>query len=177
MNRVTLCHRLPSPGALAVLAGLVAGVTALGGCTTAGGFAGAAAGIATGTFTSNPAIGLGIGVAVQASTDAAIARYSRGRHQFEQDNIAAVVGPLEVGERRQWEVRHTIPIGNERGEAMVTRLIENPLTTCKEIAFTVVDGEGEKQKITAFTSAVCASGGGWKWASAEPAVTRWGSLQ
>jgi hypothetical protein len=66
---------------------------------------------------------------------------------------------------------------DEVGEVRVLRVIETPLTLCKEIAFSVIDREAANPKHTWFTASACREGDRWKWAAAEPAVERWGSLQ
>src|ERR1700744_4141720 len=64
--------RLLAASALCVGASLLAS-----GCASIGAASGAAAGVASGIVTSNPAVALGVGVAVQAATDEVVARYMR----------------------------------------------------------------------------------------------------
>ena len=78
-----------------------------------------------------------------------------------------------MGEFRPWRIRHTIPIGNARGELAVVREYATPLATCREVVFTVEDGN----RPAVFTTSLCQRAAGWKWAAAEPAVDRWGFLQ
>jgi hypothetical protein len=169
------CTRRPlrAIGLLTALAALAA----LGGCNTIGGFAGAAAAVSTGAVTANPAIGIGVGVAVQAGTDAGIKYATRKWQQAEQDAIAAEVGGMAVGETRPWAIKHSIPYGNEQGEVQVTEVIKTPLTDCKGMLFSVVAGKGDKQTRAWYASTACRQGNHWKWAVAEPAVPRWGNLQ
>jgi len=152
----------------------------LAGCSTVGGLAGTVAGITTGSFTSNPAIGIAVSVSVKAVTDAQVKRLLRSLQQDEQDEIAALAGAMTPGEIRQWQIRHVIPYGNNEGEMQVTRVIDTPLASCKEVMFTVAE-----RKATApsgdvprswFSANVCRQDSRWKWAIAEPAVERWGSL-
>jgi hypothetical protein len=150
---------------------------ALSGCNSIGGFAGAAAGVASGAVTSNPAVGYAIGIGVQAATDAATKYVFRNWQKAEQDEIAAVVGNLEVGQSRRWAIVHPISYGNEQGEVRVTRLIDTPLALCKEVMLSVDTGEGAQLKRAWYTASACRSDDVWKWAVAEPAVERWGSLQ
>jgi hypothetical protein len=150
---------------------------AVSGCASIGAASGAVAGVATGAVTANPAIGFGVGIAVQAATDEAVNRYMRGMHREQQDAIASLVGQLPVGESRPWRVKHTLPIENGHGEVRVTRVFDTALASCKEFAFSVVDGDKPDSKVDWFTAAACRQDTGWKWASAEPAVERWGTLQ
>lgn len=150
---------------------------ALSGCASIGAASGAVAGVATGAVTANPAVGIGVGIAVQAATDEAVNRYMRTMHREQQDAIAALVGDMPVGASEPWRVQHTLPIENGHGEVRVTRAFDTALVSCKEFAFSVVDGDKPDSKVDWFTASACRQGAGWKWASAEPAVERWGTLQ
>lgn len=147
------------------------------GCASIGAASGAVAGIATGAVTANPAVGIGVGIAVQSATDEAVNRYMRAMHRDQQDAIAALVGQTPVGAAQPWRVEHTLPIENGHGEVRVTREIDSALATCKEFAFSFVDGNKPDSKVYWFTASACKQGAQWKWASAEPAVERWGTLQ
>ncbi|NML32957.1 hypothetical protein HHL14_19225 [Paraburkholderia sp. G-4-1-8] len=164
--------RLLAAGALCVGASLLTS-----GCSSIGAASGAAAGVASGIVTSNPAVALGVGVAVQAATDEAIARYMRSMHKDQQDLMAALAGTMAVGETKPWSVKHTLPIENGHGEIRVTRAVSSSLVLCKEFVFSVKDGDGPDAPVRWFTAAACQQDKGWKWATAEPAVARWGSLQ
>ena len=59
------------------------------------------------------------------------------------------------------------------GDPEAVREFATPLTTCREIVFTVVDGD-ERDILT---TTLCRQQDGWRWAAAEPAVDRWGFLQ
>lgn len=159
-----------SIAALAVLA-------VISGCKAIGEITGVAAGLAAGTATGSPAAGFAIGIATNAGVDELVKWIGRSRQGAEQDAIAAVAGEMAVGEARPWRIRHTIPIGNEHGELRVVRVIANPLTTCKEVVFSVDEGRAAARERKLFTTAVCRQGSRWKWAAAEPAVQRWGYLQ
>lgn len=156
---------------------LLAAVMTLSGCNSIGGFAGAAAGVASGAVTSNPAVGYAIGIGVQAATDATAKYVFRNWQKAEQDEIAAIVGQLDVGQARNWAIVHQISYGNEHGEVRVTRLIDTPLAVCKEVLLSVDTGAGAALKRAWYTASACRSDDIWKWAVAEPAVERWGSLQ
>jgi hypothetical protein len=162
-----------------ILAALVcAGAgAALSGCASIGAASGAVAGVATGAVTANPAVGIGVGIAVQSATDEAVNRYMKNMHRDQQDAIATLVGTMPVGASQPWRVKHRLPIENGHGEVRVTRAFDTALADCKEFAFSVVDGDKPDAKVDWFTASACRQGAVWKWASAEPAVERWGTLQ
>jgi len=155
----------------------LAALSALAGCKAIPPIAGLAGGAAAGGATANPAVGFAVGVATDAAVDAGLRYYGRSRQHAEQDAIAAVAGPLPPGGWGLWRIRHTIPIGNEHGELEVVRLIDNPLAPCKEIVFSVTAGQGTKAARAWYTADICREADNWHWASAEPAVPRWGFLQ
>ena len=160
--------------AMCYVCALILAVLPLSGCNTIGAVTGTVAAVATGTATSSPAVGVSVGIGVKAATDEASKVVSRKRQQAEQDAIAATVAPMKAGEARPWEVKHTIPVGNEHGEVRVVRIINTPLAVCKELLFSV---EGKNAAPSWFTTSACQQGDKWKWAAAEPAVERWGNLQ
>lgn len=166
------CARLIATGILSIYAGL-----ALNGCASIGAAAGAIAGVATGTVSANPAVGIGVGIAVQGATDAAVKRYTRSMHTDQQDAISSLAGAMDVGETRPWRVKHKIPLENGHGEVRVTRAFATPLANCKEFVFSVADGEAPSAPRHWYTASACQQDSQWKWASAEPAVERWGTLQ
>jgi hypothetical protein len=157
--------------ACACLAGTVSG------CASIGATSGAVAGIMSGAVTANPAVGFGVGIAVQAATDEVVKGYMRGLHQDQQDAIAKLAGNLSVGESVPWQVQHVLPLENGHGEVRVTRAFDTPLAQCKEFVFSLVDGDQPDAKTAWFFASACQQDQGWKWASVEPAVSRWGSLQ
>jgi hypothetical protein len=55
--------------------------------------------------------------------------------------------------------------------------MDTPLANCREIAFSVEEGSGPKASRADYTASICRQAARWKWASAEPAVARWGFLQ
>ena len=97
----------------------------------------------------------------------------RSRQRGEQDAIADAAGAAPLGAAVPWEIRHTIPIGNRRGELAAVREFVTPLTTCREVVFSVLDGDERRL----FATTLCRRGERWKWAAAEPAVDRWGYMQ
>ncbi len=137
----------------------------------------AGAGVAS-AVTKSPAAATGIGLGVAAGANAGLQYVERNVHQAEQDRIAEAAGPLAPGVIGRWSVTHRIPIeDDEHGDLVVTRLIGAADFRCKEIVFSV-DTVKEKMPDRAFyTATVCQDGQAWKWASAEPATERWGSLQ
>jgi hypothetical protein len=164
-----------------LLAGaLCAGASLLtSGCSSSsvGAASGAAAGVATGLVTANPAVGIGVGIAVQAATDEAVGHYLRDMHADQQNLIAALAGTMPVGETRPWNVKHTLPIENGHGKVRVTRAFASALAICKDFVFSVDDGDAPNAHEAWYIGSACQQDKGWKWASAEPAVERWGNLQ
>lgn len=145
----------------------------LGGCTVVSDVAGLVAGGGAGAATANPAIGFAVGISVRAGSEGLRRYVVRRRQQGEQDAIADAAGSAPLGEPRPWQIRHTIPVGNEHGDLAVVREYVTPLATCREVVFTVEDAG----RPSLFTTSLCRQATGWKWATAEPAVDRWGSLQ
>jgi len=139
----------------------------------------AAAGISN-AVTKNGAVVAGIGIGAQAATLAGV-QYLERRVQYEEQlQIASVAGSLPVGGVADWSVSHDIPIEpNEHGEVTVSRVIvaEADGLDCKEIVFSVDRLVNKKLLRDFYTASICRDGAQWKWATAEPAVARWGSLQ
>jgi len=149
------------------------GLPLLGGCAAVPDVAGLAAGGGAGAATGNPAVGFAVGLGVRAGVDELRKYVVRRRQTGEQDAIADAAGDAPVGEQRAWQIRHTIPVGNARGELAVVREYTTPLATCREVVFTVE----EDGRPSLFTTSLCRQATRWKWAAAEPAVGRWGFLQ
>lgn len=166
------------PVKLIALAALCAGIAlAASGCSSIGAASGAAAAAATGIVTANPAVGIGVGIAVQAATDEAVGRFMKSMHADQQELIAETAGRLPVGGMDIWRIKHQLPVENGHGQVRVTRAFSNALTLCKEFVFSVQDGDKADAPEQWFTASACQDRSGWKWASAEPAVERWGTLQ
>ena len=161
-------------GIAAVRRLLLPALLLLSGCQAVPQITGLVAGAVSGGATANPVVGFGVGVAVTAASDYAMRTVTRDWHEGEQDAIAATASTLPVGGRGPWRVEHSVPIGNEHGELEVVRRIDNPLAPCEEIVFSVEEG---KKPPAWYSSDICHQAAGWKWASAEPAVERWGFLQ
>jgi hypothetical protein len=162
---------------LALVLAAVTSSALVGGCSSIGAASGAVAGVATGVVTSNPAIGIGVGIAVQAATDEAVNRVMKSLHTDQQDAIALAAGGSTVGELQPWRVKHTLPVESGHGQVQVLREFSSALVTCKEFAFSVADGDAPGAHEDWFIATACQQEAGWKWASAEPAVERWGNLQ
>ena len=152
---------------------LALSMATLSGCAAVSDVAGLAAGGGAGAATGNPAVGYAVGIGVRAGVDEVRRYIVRRRQQGEQDAIADAAGSAPVGEPTRWQIRHTVPIGNARGELAVVREYATPLATCREVVFTVEDGA----RPAVFTTSLCRQAARWKWAAAEPAVDRWGFLQ
>jgi hypothetical protein len=149
----------------------------MSGCASVGAAGGAVAGAATGLLTANPAIGIGVGIAVQAATDEAVRSVMRSVHIDQQNAIASLVGSMRVGEIRRWRGKTYLPIENGHGRVRVMRSFRSALADCKEFAFSVQEGQEDGASERWFIATTCQQNSGWKWALAEPSVSRWGNLQ
>ena len=98
--------------------------------------------------------------------------------RYEQDRIAEAAGGLDAGAAGPWSVSHDVPIeADEHGQVAVVRALGGPAIECKDIVFSVDTTEDHQPQRAFYTATVCHDGDRWKWASAEPATERWGSLQ
>jgi len=130
------------------------------------------------SVTDNATVTTAIGLGVTSIAMAGLKSEERAVHAAEQDRIAAAAGGLAVDTVGTWSVSHSVPIeDDERGEVVVSRDIGTPDLHCREIVFSV-DTMADGVPARAFyTATICLDGSRWKWASAEPATARWGSLQ
>lgn len=146
---------------------------------SAGSAAGGIGGIAVGGLTSNPLVGYAVGLGIRVAVDSALSSWFRGLRTEEQNRIAAAAAGLAPGEARAWKVSHGMPFGwrDVGGRMEVTRVIETPIASCREVVFTLENGAPEGLPSGIFVATACHQAEGWKWASAEPAVERWGVLQ
>jgi hypothetical protein len=166
------------PPAVVRLAIWLLAVPCLTGCSALGGIAGAVAGASTGAATANPVVGYAVAVGVNAGVDELQKYIARVRQNAEQDAIVQAVGEMNVGTSRPWRIVHDIPMfDDEHGEMEVTRLIQTPLTACKEVVFTVDHGNAAHLRQTIYVTSACLDTQGWRWAATEPAVDRWGYFQ
>jgi hypothetical protein len=162
---------------LVFCAGILSGCESLLTATTADVSGIAGAGVA-GAVTKSPAAAAGIGLGIAAGANAGLQYLQRDVHRAEQDRIAEAAGPLAPGVVAHWSVAHSIPIeASEHGDLVVTRLVGTADFNCKEIVFSVDTVEKQVPHRAFYTATVCQDGAAWKWASAEPATARWGSLQ
>ncbi len=145
--------------------------------------AGLAGGGIAGAVTSNATVGAAIGIGVKSAADFGLRYVERDVHRAEQDRIAEAAGALPEGGAGVWSVSHDIPIeSDEHGALIVTHVFaarpdSGVNFTCKDIVFSVDHGKGAQLRRAFYTATVCLDGTRWKWASAEPATARWGSLQ
>jgi hypothetical protein len=136
--------------------------------------------------TSNAAVATGIGLGAVAAARAGVQYTERVAHNYTQDRIAQAAGPLGVGAVASWSASHKVPIErNQRGRVTVSRIISSGALDCKEIVFSVdppapkhAPSEKEAPAQSEFyVASICRDGSAWKWASAEPATSRWSPLQ
>jgi hypothetical protein len=163
---------------------LILGGTCLSGCAsllTQGGAAGAGVAGASlaGAISKNAAVTSGIGLGVNAAASAGVKALEKRVHRTEQASIAAAAGPLDVGAKAPWSSGHySVSIErNEHGELTVSRQIRTADLDCKEVIFSVDTTVKNEPQRAFYTTIICRDGGVWRWASAEPATERWGSLQ
>ena len=147
---------------------------ALAGCQVAADVAAVGVGAGAGAATGNPGVAFAVGLGARTGFRELGNYIDRRRHAGEQDAIATAAGTAPVGGAVPWEIRHTIPFGNHNGELVVAREYATALATCREIVFTVAGDDDHD----VFTTSLCRAGDGrWRWAEAEPAVSRWHTIQ
>ena len=149
----------------------------LAGCNTIPQVTAVIAGGAAGGATGNPAVGFAVGVATDAAANYVVRYYGRARQGAEQDVIAQLAGSLPVGDEASWQINHFIPIGDEHGKLRVVEVTDTKLATCRHVIFSVDEGKPPKLQRSWYATDICKDAKAWKWATAEPAVPRWGFLQ
>ncbi|WP_238500875.1 hypothetical protein [Ralstonia insidiosa] len=171
-------HRAMGFAAMRALRWLLLGCAGLvAGCSSVGPLTGAAAGVASGAVTANPAVAYGVAVTVNAATDASIKYATRKWAASEQDALATAVGRLSDGAPSlNWSLERLMGITKAHGKVVLVRTFTTPLATCREAILTVQDGDAPKTA-PGYTIYACQNGNAWQWANAEPAVPRWGNLQ
>lgn len=128
--------------------------------------------------TDNAAITTGIGVGVQAATRSAVQYVQREMHGYTQEVIATAAGKLKEGEVSAWRSVHSIPMEpDENGRVTVSRTISQGMLECKEIVFSIDSEENSVPRNEFYVASICKDNNRWAWATAEPAVSRWGALQ
>jgi hypothetical protein len=150
---------------------------ALAGCGQVADISGAVAGGGAALASSNPAVGYAVGISVRAAVTAGVDEVMKRRQRAEQDALAAVIGGMQPGETRSWQIRHAIPLGNQQGEVRLVRVVDNALAQCREAVFSVAEGAAAAAPRQWFLTTACRQAEGWKWAAAEPATERWDALQ
>jgi len=134
---------------------------------------GIATGGTVGAVTANPIVGYSVGMGTRAAVAAGVKYVMRDLHKDEQDVIAGVAGSQLEGDTQLWRVEHDLPFGyaDENGAVQVTRAIETPIASCKEVLVTIEEGEGAKATRTIIVGSICRQGDIWKWASAARLIT------
>jgi hypothetical protein len=156
--------------------GLV-GLLTLAGCKSAAQIGAVVTGGVAGAATGNPAVGFAVGVATDAASNYVVRYYARSQQNAEQDVIAQLAGQLPVGDKASWKIEHFVPLNDEHGELQVVSVIGSPLADCRHIMFSVDEGKPPRRHQSWYASDICRNATAWKWATAEPAVPRWGFLQ
>ena len=173
------CHGRVRQG-LPLVSALLLG---LAGCTsvlpeTTSDVAGIAGAGAANAVTHSAALATGIGLGVQSDARFGLQFVERRVHGAEQDRIAEAAGPLPIGAVAAWSVHHRLPIEpDQHGEVTVTRVLGGGDMVCKDIIFSVDRTEHRRQRRNFYTASICLDGRVWRWATAEPATARWGTLQ
>jgi len=157
-------------------------VLSLTGCdvaqNSAGPIGGTAVGLGVAGVTANPFVAYAAGVGAEAAIQSLQNYLGRRLHAGEQDNIATAVAKLAPGQSAPWRIHYIFGIDSEHGDVTVLKTIATPLTTCKNVAFTVIAGNKPDVGRGLYITSVCReSDGAWRWAEAEPATARWGFLQ
>jgi hypothetical protein len=128
--------------------------------------------------TSNAAVSAGIGLGVFAAAQAGVKTVERRYHDRRQDRIAEIAGGLALGEVAPWQSAHPVRLEpDEAGRVTVSRIISASDLSCKEIVFSVDSADDKAVQSAFYVATICKDSSRWRWASAEPATARWGSLQ
>ena len=166
LKAASLCMLLLSmTGCNALLHETTANVAGIGGAAAAQ------------ALTNNAAAATGIGLGIRSVADAGLQLAERRFQKVEQDAIAQVAGglaPDEVGEWRTFD--GTVGVG-QQGSVVVSRDIGADQFQCREIVFSVDDQDDADDPRSYYTTTICKDVDRWEWALAEPATSRWGSLQ
>lgn len=128
--------------------------------------------------TDNATVTTAIGLGVTSLALSGLKSEERAVHGVEQDRIAEAAGGLPIDTVGTWSVSHSVPIeDDQKGEVVVSRDIGTPDLHCREIVFSIDTTQDGQPARSFYTATICLDGSHWKWASAEPATARWGSLQ
>ena len=140
--------------------------------------AGVAGAGAASAVTKDAAVAAAIGLGVRSVASEGLRYAERHVHGHEQDAIAAAAGPLDPGGVARWSISHTLPIEPDaQGDVTVSRAFGAGPIQCKEVVFSVETRRRQAVQRAFYITTVCRDGERWRWASAEPATERWGSLQ
>lgn len=162
---------------------ILVGLLSLSACSSlltegAADVAGVAGAGAASAVTKSAAGAAAIGLGVRSLAAEGVKYAERRVHRTEQDAIATTAGPLEPGAVQAWSVRHSLPIEDDAaGRVVVSRAFGAGAFQCKEIVFSVESVTRGRPVQAFYTATICRDGQVWRWASAEPAVARWGGLQ
>ncbi len=160
-----------------------AGLLALSACSSlvsegAADVAGIAGAGAASAVTRSAAGAAAIGLGVRSLASEGVKYAARRIHRTEQDAIARAAGPLGAGAIAPWSVSHSLPLEDDAaGQVSVSREFGAGAFRCKEIVFSVEAPSRDGPRRSFYTAAICRDGAAWRWATAEPAVARWGGLQ
>jgi hypothetical protein len=140
--------------------------------------AGIAGAGAASAVTRSAAGAAAVGLVVRSVADEGLKHVERRVHRTEQESIAQAAGPLLDGAVAAWSADHSLPIeDDEAGQVVVARSFGAAAFHCKDIVFSVDTKDRAGPHRAFYTATICRDGQSWHWASAEPAVERWGALQ
>lgn len=153
----------------------VAGMLALAGCANVGsavtGVTTAGVAATVGSVTGNPYLGLIAGAGASYGIDQGVKYAERRITDNVHNAVAVAAGPLAVGQSAPWTVEEKLPLSGKTGTVQVARSFGEAIP-CKDVVFMLDDAPDLN------VTTICRSRDGhWRWALAEPATRRWGSLQ
>ena len=156
-------------------AALATALLALGGCA---GIGSAVTGVTTagvaatvGSATGNPVLGVIAGAGVSYGIDQGVKYAERRITDNVHNAVARAAGPLSVGQSASWTVEEKLPLSGKTGTVQVARSFGEAIP-CKDVVFTLDDAPDLN------VTTICRGRDNqWRWALAEPATRRWGSLQ
>ncbi|WP_347557586.1 hypothetical protein [Robbsia sp. KACC 23696] len=168
------------PFSLGPMLSLGIAVSMLAGCQSFGGYAGAVGGVAAAGASANPAVGIGVGIAIRAGSDALLDTIFRRMQRGEQDRIAAQAASLLVGQTAAWEAKQVWPLPSEEGNMQVVADIDNALSPCRVVLFSVLTKKQRQAAAGVAASAAAAPakpGSGADAASKAAETTETASIQ
>ena len=130
--------------------------------------------------TNNPTVTTAIGLGVGSLAMSGLKSEERAVHN-RRSRTGSPKRPacLPVGTVGTWSVTHSVPIeDDQKGELVVSREIgATPTCIAGKSSSPSIPSQNGQPARAFYTATVCLDGTRWKWASAEPATARWGSLQ